>query len=134
MVSRSNLKSLIDQLPESSLEHVETFLRFCVSQHAGEQRLGVTEEETPPVGRSSWSNVSAGVHVSAQSFHRVQGRELLVQTLYNVEGQEVEVVEAIAIPLNGSKLSFQVTISSAAITVKHANEFPAQYERRRPNP
>ena len=65
IISRDELKALLDQLPESGFDMVESMIRFLLMQHSAGTRYGVADSPDAPSGRSAWSGESNGLCADA---------------------------------------------------------------------
>lgn len=126
MSSRNEVKSLIDQLPDASLEVVESTIRHLLTKHEAEHRFQITGEEAQ--GYSGWEHVHNGFRVGSQMFHRVEGNELIVQTLYTFLGSNVEMAERLSLTSDKAKLQCRLMLKSGDVTLRHVDEFPVRRE------
>jgi hypothetical protein len=128
MISRDELKALLDQLPESGFDTVESTIRFLLMQRMAEMRFRVAESPDAPPGRSAWSGESNGVCAAGYSFQQIGDGALLVQTLYSFDRHDIEITERISLGPDRTRLRCQLTLTSGGVTSLHDDEFPLNCE------
>ena len=144
MTSRDDLKSLVDQLPESSLEMVRTMLEHNVNpppprpeiermrgrgqdyQRRVEQRYRETRKPGTigGMGRRGGMGIHEGTPFGRQGFSYWDEKALVQQTLQSFDGQELEIMERLSISPERTKLSWVLELSSGGRTVNYTEEFP----------
>ena len=133
MVSRNDLKVLIEQLPESSLDRIRQILEYHL--HPPETPPEITrmqersrswretvlerfrETGKPGTIRGMGGGGSLGVHQGTpfgrQGFHYWDGNALVHQTLQFFDDHEIEVMERLSLSPDGATLICDLEISSA---------------------
>ena len=124
MISRDELKALLDQLPESGFDMVESTIRFLLMQHTAERRFHVDGGGDVPPGHSAWSIESNGLRAASHSIQQINDSALLVQTLYSFDQHDMEITERISLTPDRTRLRCQLTLASGGVTSLHDDEFP----------
>jgi hypothetical protein len=145
MISRDDLKALVDQLPESSLEMVRTMLEHNVNpppprpeiermrqrsrayKDQVEQRFRETRKPGTiggGMGGRSRFGEHEGVSFGRQEFHYWDEKALVHQSLENFDGQEIELMERLSFSPDHTKLLCSLEIASGGRTVNYTEEFP----------
>ena len=148
MDSRDELKALIDQLPEASLEMVHMMLNHHINppplipeiermrQRSGNyQRLvhqRFRETGKPGTLRSGGGGGFLGMHEGTpfgrQGFHYWDEKALVHQTLQFFDGQEIEIMERLSFSVDRTTLVCDLEISSGSRTVRHQDLFPFEQQ------
>lgn len=145
MQTRDELKTLIDQLPESSLEVVRSTINYHLNpppppspeiermrQRGQAYRREVERrfrETLKPatigafVSGGSWG-AHEGIPFGRNSFNYWEDKALVQQSLQSFNGQDVEIMERYALSEDGTKLVCIIELSSGGRTVRHEDEFP----------
>jgi len=153
MQIRDELKTLIDKLPESSLEGIRSFLNFHINpppppppevermrQRGQAYRREVERrfrETLKPatigsfVSGGSW-DAHEGIPFGRNSFNYWEDKALVQQSLQSFDEQDVEIMERYALSEDGTKLVCTIELSSGGHTVRHEDEFPISPETRNP--
>jgi hypothetical protein len=145
MISREELKALIDQVPESSLETVKGMLEYQISppppepdvdrmlERHEEYRRRVEEHfrktRKPAtlgggVGGGGFARMHGDVAVGRYSFGYWDENAFVEQTLQSFDGQEIEIMERFSVSPDHTKLFCSLELSSGGHTKSHADEFP----------
>ncbi len=151
MVSRDDLKALIDQLPESRLEAVGMMLHHHLNPppelahpEIGRMRMRGQEFRKMVVQRfhetrksrtisSGGGSGSLGVHEGTpygrNGFSYWDEKAMIHQTLQAFDGQDIEIMERLEISPDRTKLYCVLEISSGSQMVHYENEFPVVLHR-----
>jgi hypothetical protein len=144
MAIRDEIHSLIDQLPEDQLQNVRPFLAGLLRPRAQspeiEQARQLTHQykkmveqrfrETRKPGTISALVGGGSVfpkegRVSGDhSFHYLDDKALVHQTLRIFEGQELEIMERVSRSQDGATLVYEQELSSGGLTKRHDERFP----------
>jgi hypothetical protein len=144
MISRDDLKALVDQLPECSLEMVRTMLEHNVNpppprpeiEHMRqrsrayrdrvEQRFRETRKPGTIGGMGGGGHFGEheGVSFGRQGFHYWDDKALVHQSLQNFDGQEIELMERLSFSPDRTKLQCSLEIACGGRTVNYTEEFP----------
>ena len=148
MTTRDTLKTLIDQLPDEKLAHVEMMLNHQVNppqlptelvrrreqmQTAGdgyrERVLRQFQETRRPgtlgsMGGTGFMGEHEGTGFGHQGFHYWDGKALVNQTLHFLDGKQIEIMERLSIWDDKTRLSCTVELSCGGRTVRLTEEFP----------
>ena len=144
MVTRDELKALIDQLPESRLETVRNMLEHNVHpppprpeieqmhRRSEEYRERVQQrfrETRKPgtigfIGGGGSMGMHQGTPFGRQGLSYWDEKALVHQTLQSFDGHELEIMERLSISPDRTKLSCVFELSSGGRTVKYTEEFP----------
>lgn len=145
MLSRAELKALIDQLPDDRLVNVEMMLRHQLnppemrpevqtmmrrSEEYKDRVLQRFEQTGRPRTCGGGVGSSAG-HISghegmAYGSHAVDywdGRAFIHQTMHYYDGHELEIMHRLSIS-ESQRLRCELELSSGGKTVQHSDEFP----------
>lgn len=126
MISRDELKSLVDQLPESSLDYIESAMRHYITRKVAEQRFHVSNEMEETGWGGGWGgNMPNGVRIAGQSFREFDNDTLVEWTLQFFDARELELTERLSLSSDRKKLLCSFTLSCGGRTVRHEDEFPA---------
>jgi len=143
MPSREELKTLVDQLREDQLVHVEMMLRHQVnppkprpefeamrrrSQEYQQKVLRRFRETQRPGtigtgGGSGGFGEHEGTRFGRQGFHYWDDKALVYQSMQYLDGREIEVMERLSISEAGG-LCCAIELASGGKTVRHSDEFP----------
>ena len=123
MASLDELKALLDQLPEPSLDIVECTVRHLITQKVAEERFPAMQGAE--MGSDGWTGTHSGVHFGGQSFRRFDNGELVERTLQFFDGHEIEFRKSLWLSADRTKLLCTLTLSCGGQTLRHEDEFPA---------
>ena len=144
MATREDLKTLIDQLPESRIESVRRLLEHNVNprrpdpemermhrqwqeyRRLVEDRFRQTQKPGT-IGEMTVGGIRAmheGVGYADYGFDYWDGKARVIQTLHLLDGCQIEVMRRLSISEDRRKLSFFLELSSGGRTVNHTEEFP----------
>lgn len=149
MASRDELKSLIDQLPETRLEMVHTLLNHQVNPPAPnpkiermqrpaqnyrrlvQQRFQETRKPGTigTMGGGGSLGEHEGIPFGRQGFHYWDDKALVYQTLQFFDGHEIEIMERLSFSPDRTRLICAWEISSGGHTVRYEDAFPTREER-----
>ena len=149
MADREQLKSLIDQLPDASLEMVRTMMNLHIHpppppppeveqmlrrgqeyRKRVEQQFNETLKPGTLGGRGSgggggrFSGVHEGMPYAYNSFHYWDGNALVRQTLQSFDTQDIEIMQRFSFTADGTEFECVVELSSGGRTVRHEERFP----------
>jgi hypothetical protein len=145
MADREELKSLIDRLPEASLDMVRTMMQFHINpppppppeverlrrrgqeyRRAVEQRFRETLKPgtIAGFGGGGHSGIHEGTAFGHNSFDYWDGKALVRQTLQSYDTQDIEIMETFSYTTDGAELLCNIELSSGGRTVKHEETFP----------
>lgn len=151
MPSRDELKAMIDQLPESSIEQVHALLNFHVNpppppppemermRRRGQEFKKMVEQrfrETLKPGTGacggriggmsggSFSAMHEGTGFAINSFHYWDNNALVKQTLQSFDGQDIEIMERFAVSPDRKQLLFTIELATGGQTIRYEDEFP----------
>jgi hypothetical protein len=145
MADREELKSMIDQLPEASLEMVRTLMEHhihpppprppeveALQQRGQEYRRRVEQQfrETMKPGTmggfggGGFSGMHEGTPFGRNSFHYWDGDALVQQTLQSFDSQEIEIMQRLSFTADGTEVLCIVELSSGGRTERHEGRFP----------
>jgi hypothetical protein len=144
MVTRDELKALIDQLPEPRLEMVRQMLdhhvhpqpprpemeqmRRRVHEYRTQVEQRFRETRKPGTLGAMGGGGSMGLHEGTpfgrQSFSYWDDKALVYQSLQNFDRQEIEVMERLSFSPDRTTLICALEISSGGSTVRHEDGFP----------
>jgi hypothetical protein len=144
MVSRDDLKALIDLLPESRLEMVRTMLDHNVHppppkpeieemqrrsrnyRSRVEERFRATRKPGTlgSMGGGGFAGMHEGTPYGRHSFSYWDDKALVQQTLQSFDGHELEIMERLSISDDRKKLSCVLELSSGGHTVRYTDDFP----------
>ena len=144
MVTRDELKALIDQLPEPRLEIVRNMLEHHVHppqpqpeieqmqrrsqeyKERVEQRFRETRKPGTVGGMAGGGSMGMdqGTPFGRQGFSYWDEKALVHQTLQSFDGQELEVMERLSLSPDRTTLSCVLELSSGGRTVNFTEEFP----------
>jgi len=144
MVSRDELKALIDQLAENKLEMVRTMLDHNVNppppipqieemqrrSQSYKSRVEARFRETRKpgtiggMGGGGFAGMHEGTPYGRHGFSYWDEKALVQQTLQSFDGHEVEIMERFSISDDHTKLSCLLELSSGGRTVRHTEDFP----------
>ncbi|HEX3445858.1 MAG TPA: hypothetical protein VHS80_14165 [Chthoniobacterales bacterium] len=144
MTTREELKALIDQLPESQLQMVQTMLNHQINpappnldiermqkrsrnyRTMVEQRFRETGK--PGTIRSMGGSGFSGMHESTpfgrHGFHYWDVKALVHQSLQSFDGEKIEVMERLSFSQDRATLICALELSSSGKTVRHEDAFP----------
>ena len=148
MISREELKQLIDELPEPTLEAVKYMLQHHISppppnpehermhQRTLQFRAKVEErfrETRKPgtiggMGGGGYSGTHNGHLSSRQAFHYWDQDALVEQSLHSLDGCEIEIMQRFEISSDETTLSFVTELWSGGHIVRHEDMFPVLRE------
>jgi hypothetical protein len=123
MTSRDELKALLDQLPEPSLDIVKSTVRHLIMQKVAEERF--RGKQGSEMGSGGWTGVHNGVHFGGQSFRHFDNGALVERTLQFFDGHEIGRKERLSLSTDRTKLLCTLTLSCGGQTLRHEDEFPA---------
>jgi hypothetical protein len=146
MVSREELKSLVDQLPEDRLEMVRTMLDHNVNPPKLDPRVEEMRDRSQSyrnrvqaqfretrkpgtigsMGGGGFAVMHEGTPYGRHGFSYWDEKALVQQALQSFDGHEIEIMERFAISDDRTKLSCLLELSSGGHTVRHEEEFPIQ--------
>ena len=146
MATRDELKSVIDQLPESCLEMVHMMLNHHINppppipevermqQRSQKWKRLVNQrfQETGKPGtiRTAGGGGILGMHertpFGRQGFHYWDDKALVQQTLQFFDSHEIEIMERLSFSPDRTTLICDLEISSGSHTVRHQDEFPIE--------
>jgi len=144
MANRDQLKTLIDQLPESSLEIVQRMLehhiqpskptleieqmrrRLSTYKSLVEQRFRETRKSGTlgGMGGGGHMGIHEGTPYGRQSFSYWDDKALVQQTLQSFAGHQLEIMERFSINSDSALLSCALELTSGGRTVNYVEEFP----------
>lgn len=145
MADREELKLMIDQLPDASLETVRTLMDHhihpppphppefeALQRRAQEYRKRVEQQfhETRKPGTISgfggggMSGMHEGTPFGRNSFHYWDGDALVQQTLQSFDTQDIEIMQRFSFTADGAEVLCIVELSSGGRTVRHEERFP----------
>ena len=144
MATRDELKALIDQLPESQLQMVQTMLNHQINppppnldiermQERSRNYRTMVEQRFHETGkpgtiRSMGGSGFSGMHESTSfgrhGFHYWDDKALVHQSLQSFDGEEIEVMERLSFSLDRATLICALELSSGGKTVRHEDAFP----------
>jgi hypothetical protein len=144
MISREELKSLIDQLPESGLEALKHMLQHHINppppnpdhermhSRGREYRAKVEErfrQTRKPgtiggIGGGGFSGTHKGHLFSRNGFNYWDDDALVEQTLQSLDGQEIEIMQRFEIAPDRTTLSCATEMWTGGRTVRHEDVFP----------
>ena len=147
MISRDELKSMIDRVPEDRLKAVQGMLDFHISppppipqvermRQRGDEYRRIVEQrfrETRKLGTvgvgggfggGGFSGMHEGEPYGRHSFGYWDEGALVEQVLQSFDGQDIEIMERFSLSPDRTKLFCQLELSSAGYTVRHSDEFP----------
>lgn len=142
MATRDELKSLLDQLPESRLKTVRTMLNHQINppppnpdtermkqRHLNyrsliQQRLRETGKSEPLMGGGGWSGMHEDPPSGRQEVHYWDDKTLVYQSLNHFDGQEIEIMERLSLSPDRATLICALELSSGGKTVRHEDAFP----------
>lgn len=146
MVTRDELKALVEQVPDSSLERIRVMLDYHLhppaprpeiermqrrSQLYRKQVLQRYRETRRPGtcgtgGGSGFVGEHEGVPFGRQGFHYWDDKALVHQSLQQFNRQEIEIMERLSYSPDGASLICTLELTSGGRTVRHEDAFPAQ--------
>jgi len=149
MISREELKSLINQLPESTLEAVKYMLQHHINppppnpQHEQIRKRGLEfrarvegrfrQTRRPGtiggMGGGGISGKHSGHFYSRNSFDYWDGDALVVQGINSLDGQEIEMMQRYEVSPDRATLSCVTELWSGGRTVRHEDMFPVLREQ-----
>jgi hypothetical protein len=162
MASRDELKALIDQLPEETLDQARLNLAHFLAprkprpeaqqqterrmtnwkalreqliseQHIAETReLGATGGRSGGGGGRGMTGMHEGVPFGRYGFQFWDKKALIHRALLSYDGQELEIMERLSFSPDGAKLICSLEIASGGHTVRHEDEFPLAQAEARP--
>jgi hypothetical protein len=152
MVTREELKALIDQLPEPEIEMVRQMLEQLIHppppsrpevermrqrsrayKNLVEQRFQETHRPATiggmggsggGIGGSGLFGEHEGTPFGRNEFHYWDDKALVHQSLANFDGQAIELMERLSLSPDRTKLHCSLEISSGGRTVNYTEEFP----------
>jgi hypothetical protein len=144
MLTREELKAMIDQLPERSLEMVRVMLEHQIhpppprpaiermgqrSQEYRKQVLQRFQETRKPGtggggGGTGFFGEHEGIPFGRQGFHYWDDKALVHQSLQNFDGQEIEIMERLSFSPERTTLVCSWEIASGGQMVRHEDVFP----------
>ena len=142
MATRDELKSLIDQLPESRLEMVREMLNHQINPPPPNpdiermqersrnyrtligQRFRETGKPGPLVGGGGFSAVHVGTAFEQLGFRYWDEKAFVHQSLQHFDGQEIEITERLSLSSDRATLICALELSSGGKTVRHEDAFP----------
>lgn len=149
MVSRDELKFLIDQLPEARLEMVRTLLNHQINPPASNPAIMRMQRRSHDyrrlvekqfqktrkpgtirsLGGSGFLSEHSEVPFGRQGFHYWDGNALVHQSLQYFDRQEIEIMERLRFSPDRTTLICAWDISSGGHTVRHEDAFPIPEDR-----
>ena len=149
MATREELKALIDQVPDSSLEMIRGMLEHHVHPPEPNPEIERMQRRTnqyrelvlqryretlrPGTGGSGsgtgFLSEREGVPFGRQGFHYWDGKALVQQSLQLFDGQEVEVMERLSFSPERASLVCTLELCSGGHTVRHEDTFPVSEKR-----
>lgn len=144
VATRDELKSLIDQLPESRLQMVRTMLNHQVNppppnpdiermqQRSQNYRTLVEQrfremgkpETIRSMGGGGFSGVHEGTPYGRHGFHYWDDKVLVHQSMQYFDGEEIEIMERLSLSPDRTTLICTLELSNGGKTVRHEDAFP----------
>ena len=144
MVTREELKTLIDQVEEPRLELARLVLEQIVRpqtkghempeplrelrQYKNDVLQRFRETRRPGTlgtgGGAGFSSERDGVSFGRQSFHYWDDKALVYQSRQHFDSQEIEIMERLSFSPDHVSLNVTLEVSSDGHTVRHEDTFP----------
>ena len=152
MISRDELKLLIDRVPEDRVDAVRDMLDFHINppqpdpevermlkrKHEYRERVERRFRETRKPGTIGGGGaggggivgVREGIPFGRYSFGYWDEGALVQQTLQSFDGQDIEIMERFSISPDRGKFLCRLELSSGGQTVRHSDEFPISWPKQ----